>query len=229
MEDITERIKRVRGRLTQKDFAAKINTAQSTVQKWENGESLPGAKYLESIYREFRIDITWLLTGQGNPYIEDSRPVEGEGRGGGTARELRDDGGLYGRTARHEVEGEQFTVTTFEPRERGRPTGVDRFARAVGALRHVYDAGDQLLVAALEANLWAFQRAARQADKLTVQDDTLKHLTETLKKLEAKCDQVLDENARLRHRLTAVERDREMETIADGDEDVDAEPTSNAA
>ncbi len=66
---ISERIKIIRGNLRQKDFADRIGTSQSTVQTWEEGRSVPGGKLLEAIYRQFQINILWLLTGEGDPYI----------------------------------------------------------------------------------------------------------------------------------------------------------------
>jgi len=71
MMKVIENLIRVRGSLTQKEFASRIGTNQSTVQKWEKGETLPGSRFLEAIYREFGVSVDWLLTGQGDPYIKD--------------------------------------------------------------------------------------------------------------------------------------------------------------
>lgn len=66
---IGERIKDLKGTLSQKDFAEKIGAGSSAVCAWETGDSLPGSKYLEAIHRVFHVDINWLLTGEGEPYI----------------------------------------------------------------------------------------------------------------------------------------------------------------
>jgi len=66
---IGERIKDLKGTLSQKDFAEKIGAGSSAVCAWENDESLPGSKYLEAIHQVFGVDINWLLTGVGEVYI----------------------------------------------------------------------------------------------------------------------------------------------------------------
>jgi transcriptional regulator with XRE-family HTH domain len=66
---IQERLKTIRGKTKQKDFADLLGTSQSTVQAWEAGESIPGGKYLEEILKKYSININWLLTGEGDPYV----------------------------------------------------------------------------------------------------------------------------------------------------------------
>jgi len=63
-----DRIKRTRGALTQKEFAQKIGTHVHTVQTYEQG-SVPKGNVLQRIHKEFGVNIHWLLTGDGEPYI----------------------------------------------------------------------------------------------------------------------------------------------------------------
>jgi len=67
---IGDRIKMVRGTLTQKQFALKIGAGQRSIYSWEVGHAAPGAKSLEAIHRVFGVDIHWLLTGEGERYIK---------------------------------------------------------------------------------------------------------------------------------------------------------------
>lgn len=60
------RIKQVRGRLTQDDFAKTVKTSKITVGRWERGERMPGGEDLQNILAAFpNITASWLLTGNG--------------------------------------------------------------------------------------------------------------------------------------------------------------------
>jgi len=67
------RIKAIRGSLSQKDFAIKIGAGQKSIHSWEVGHAAPGARSLEAIHRVFGVDIHWLLTGEGETYINKDR------------------------------------------------------------------------------------------------------------------------------------------------------------
>jgi transcriptional regulator with XRE-family HTH domain len=69
-----ERLKQVRGKLEREEFAAKIGKTARTVQRWELENGYPNGKELLKIAEEFNVDMNWLLTGQGEPYIQ---PMEG--------------------------------------------------------------------------------------------------------------------------------------------------------
>jgi len=64
-ETIGDRIRRVRGELSQDAFAAKLDVAKDTVGKYERNQNVPGGDVLARIREKFGVDINWLLTGQG--------------------------------------------------------------------------------------------------------------------------------------------------------------------
>lgn len=70
--DIKNRIKSIRGSLSQKDFAEKIGVHITTVQGYESG-NLPKGDILQRIHEVFNASIDWLLTGEGAPYINEDR------------------------------------------------------------------------------------------------------------------------------------------------------------
>lgn len=63
---IGERIKETRKalNLTQKEFSSKLEFSPSYLSEIEKGVSLPGTQILISLYRNYKIDIAWLLTGE---------------------------------------------------------------------------------------------------------------------------------------------------------------------
>ena len=77
-----DRIKRIRAdlKLTQSDFAAKLGVSQNYVWMLESGERTASDRIIRDICREFRVDETWLRTGEGDMYRPRSREQElGEG------------------------------------------------------------------------------------------------------------------------------------------------------
>ncbi|MNV69757.1 transcriptional repressor DicA [compost metagenome] len=68
IEDIGVRIQGVRkaAGLNQQGFAARLGTSSGHISELETGKSVPGGKFLLSLKREFRIDVDWLLTGEGS-------------------------------------------------------------------------------------------------------------------------------------------------------------------
>lgn len=62
---IGSRIIEVRGSLNQGDFAAKIGISKSTVGRIERDEYTPDGEFLQTLYREFGVSPTWVLTGMG--------------------------------------------------------------------------------------------------------------------------------------------------------------------
>ncbi len=74
---ISERIKTIRGSLTQKEFGVRIGTSQGAVQKYEGGLSIPKGDVLQRISLEFGTSIDWLLSGRGDPYLPEvtSKPT----------------------------------------------------------------------------------------------------------------------------------------------------------
>lgn len=69
--DFKDRIKLVRGNLTQKEFASRIGIHEGTVQLYEGG-NIPKGDILKRIHTVFHVDINWLLAGEGEPFPEKS-------------------------------------------------------------------------------------------------------------------------------------------------------------
>ena len=63
---IGDRLRGVRGQLTQAEFSARLGVHRKTVERWESGERIPDGESLLSLKREFGIDPGWLLTGEGD-------------------------------------------------------------------------------------------------------------------------------------------------------------------
>jgi transcriptional regulator with XRE-family HTH domain len=70
-KEISERLKELRKDfgLSQERLAQELGVAVFTVQKWERGSFLPGAKALIAISEKFGISLNWLLLGEGPRFL----------------------------------------------------------------------------------------------------------------------------------------------------------------
>jgi len=64
-------IKKIRKekKMSQQSFADKLSTSSGHISDIENGKKIPGGSFFISLKREFNVNINWILTGQGSPYI----------------------------------------------------------------------------------------------------------------------------------------------------------------
>ncbi len=65
-ENIGKYIKKIRtdNKLTQKEFADKLNVTYQAVSKWENGKNIPDISILKEISILFNVDLNMMLTGK---------------------------------------------------------------------------------------------------------------------------------------------------------------------
>jgi len=73
LKNIGERIKYIRGALTQPEFGKKLGVGRNNVYTWETNKNMPLAETLLRIYKEYGVNINWLLSGEGEPYINKSK------------------------------------------------------------------------------------------------------------------------------------------------------------
>lgn len=76
--ELKDRIKKIRSDagLTQKEFGEKIGVGRIYVSGWETNQSEPGKARLFVIAEKFHVNIDWLTTGEGEPYVDKSVDAE---------------------------------------------------------------------------------------------------------------------------------------------------------
>lgn len=152
---IGSRIREIRGALSRDAFAVKLRVDGSTIQRYETADNIPKGDVLERIHQEFGVNLNWLLTGEGEPYINKDRA--GEFR-------MEDKEGLWARTEEKEIGGIKTTVQVFEPKRPRLVKSIDPFAQAVGGLRRIFKGAHQDVKEAILANINAFQITAEFMD-----------------------------------------------------------------
>lgn len=141
--EFKERIKLIRGKLSQLEFAARIGVHYTTVQAYENGK-IPKGEILKKICYEFGVNGEWLLNGKGSTYTLDvqslkigvtpdkatekliDRPlgVSGENISGLVARtiDVLQSGTVYGQALAQNIEAFHQAVThEVESKKQSRP------------------------------------------------------------------------------------------------------------
>jgi len=75
--EIGDRITQIRGKTTLPDFAASLGIARSSLIRYEKGDRLPDAEFINLICQKYKIDANWLIAGIGtSPFTEvDTDPV----------------------------------------------------------------------------------------------------------------------------------------------------------
>jgi len=61
------RLKLVRGKATQQEFADRMGVDKNSIGRYERGERLPDADFLARIRQSQAVNIDWLISGEGEP------------------------------------------------------------------------------------------------------------------------------------------------------------------
>lgn len=69
-ESVGERLRMVRGGMSQDDFAVKLAVHKETIGKYERDKVIPGGDVLSRLHETFGVNINWLLTGKGDKGID---------------------------------------------------------------------------------------------------------------------------------------------------------------
>lgn len=69
-EDIGNRIKEIRGSMSQAAFSKELNVTQSTIARYEKGSRSPDAEFLLLIKKYYDINPNWLISGEEPKFIQ---------------------------------------------------------------------------------------------------------------------------------------------------------------
>jgi len=67
---IGDRIKFIRGSLSKIEFAGTLGTTRNTFLNYETNKALPDFERLQIMHKKFKVNINWLLAGEGKPYLK---------------------------------------------------------------------------------------------------------------------------------------------------------------
>jgi transcriptional regulator with XRE-family HTH domain len=75
--DIASRIKSVRGKLSQEEFALRLGVHKNSLGRYERGDSTPDMAFAEALCSEFCVNPHWLLLGKGPMFTTKQVRVDG--------------------------------------------------------------------------------------------------------------------------------------------------------
>jgi len=155
----------------QREIAKEAGISVSSYQQAEAG-FIPGRAVLTALSEYFNESKEYLEKGQIGPIPEVAPPFR-EGKS-----ELQDGEGLSGKKWQQEFEGTHTTFMTFEPKEEQRENviGMHPHDAAIMGLREIFDSNDSVLIPAIQANIRAFQLAARREHQNAQQARQIKAL-----------------------------------------------------
>lgn len=160
-----ERLKYVRGELTQDELGKILQVSRATVQRWEQKDEFPKGEALYNLRITLEVDINWLLTGEGEPYsysrpeVERTAPPKIEYNPSPAetfAREVED---LYNRVGQDATPAVRARLMKTEEILSSRTTYADALASNIDAFhKAVMDALD------VEARIARLEKAVRDLD-----------------------------------------------------------------
>ncbi len=65
MNTLQDRIRHLRGATPQAKFASQIGVTQSTLGRYERGESAPDVDFIQAVYEKLGVEQKWLVSGEG--------------------------------------------------------------------------------------------------------------------------------------------------------------------
>jgi len=72
MSKFQDRLRQVRGKLTQEEISNQLDIHSITYGRYERGERSPGVEFVEKVCRAFNISPTWLILGEGPMRLDEA-------------------------------------------------------------------------------------------------------------------------------------------------------------
>jgi transcriptional regulator with XRE-family HTH domain len=79
---IGQRLREVRGEMSQTEFGEILGVHQNTVVSYEAGKRMPGTASISKLFYELHIDLTWLITGHRKSATSDGCENSGQQKSG---------------------------------------------------------------------------------------------------------------------------------------------------
>ena len=67
---IAERITYIRGKRTKVVFCRELDIFRNTLHQWEANKGFPDFESLIKLHKIFKVNINWLISGEGKPYLK---------------------------------------------------------------------------------------------------------------------------------------------------------------
>ena len=65
-----DRIKIIRGGLSQEEFAAFLGVHRNTVNNWESNKGIPNKVIITQFHEDLNVNLNWLFSSEGEPFLD---------------------------------------------------------------------------------------------------------------------------------------------------------------
>jgi transcriptional regulator with XRE-family HTH domain len=182
---IGERILKIRkdSGLSQEYFAEKLGAHGRSVQRWEAKDAYPGGEILKEMCFKFHANISWLLTGEGEPYLMKRDSTEP------TAYENEE-------VPEHNHVNAPESEYVNRPRKDARSFKI---SEALAMAARVLESRTSF-AAALYLNIEHFDRAIQAESRITELEESQKKLEEKMAAVESQLTKLTPTNPELKER-----------------------------
>lgn len=177
-----ERIKLVRGRVSQKDFSETCGVGISTLRRYESGVNPPDTDFLCAVTDNYDVNPLWMLTGEGDMYRRSSSKSD----------RLHEPSEVIAKTPVRE------------------PYDTMGLTEGIGLLVKIYTSEDRTYIRAINANLLAFADAVESKFEAAAMKESVHRLqseiSRTQDKFEEKFNELKQEVLALRNENSELKR-----------------------
>ncbi|OGQ86875.1 MAG: hypothetical protein A2512_04755 [Deltaproteobacteria bacterium RIFOXYD12_FULL_56_24] len=215
-----DRIKQIRGVMSQKDFGALFGITANTLRRYELDENPPDADFISALCKHYETDANWLLFGLGHPPFK------------GLAQRAAE--GLYSEPERPKGLAQQAVEESMGLNQPKRPRGLAQrifedgpdadgamacgdFHLSMGdsmeLLVNIHKSGNNILIRAINANLMAFNEAIENRARSETTINAIREMREQMNVMQEDLATLRQENQELQRKLLS-RGDREQQESA---------------
>lgn len=179
--EIGNRLRILRGKKTQTEFATDIGTTLRTYQHYESGGRQPDPNVLKVISDKYRKSVDWIL--KGTPEIN-----------------YQENHSSLNSHKINEIVQKTYPLSSASS---SNDSGIEPSLQAMSDIKEIFDSGDPILIPAIQANLNAFKRALLRERQFAQILEENKNLISRIDRMENLCKSL---QAKV-NRLTATYED----------------------
>lgn len=163
--NIGKRLKILRGKRTQTQFADRLGTSLRAYQHYEAGEREPDIDLLNTLSRECTVTIDWILKGPAEIKYQENH------------------NSLNSVILSDNIQNPYPVASQSGSND----AGIEPSLQAMSDIKEIFDSGDPILIPAIQANLNAFKRALLRERQIAQVLEENKNLIFRMAKLENLC------------------------------------------
>jgi len=174
--ELGERLKKIRGHVSQKEFSALFDVTANTLRRYETGVNPPTTDFVLKVCKKFNKNPMWLLLGDGNESSLEQSISSNQA----------------------DIKAPQHSTPTDAIPTM--PSDEAGLGKNIKLLAKIHDSGNTVLIRAIAANLHAFSEAIDNKELAKKAIDMMDEMNQRLLIMERSLEELKKENEELRKR-----------------------------